>query len=87
MRKILAAAGQPLPQSKPILEINPDHRLVRKLEAEQDEGRFGDLSIVLFDQATLAEGGDLDDPSGFVNIINRLLTETPDDAEPQEDEG
>lgn len=87
MRKILAAAGQPLPQSKPILEINPEHRLVRKLEAEQDAGRFGDLSVVLFDQATLAEGGDLDDPSGFVNIINRLLTETPDDAEPQEDEG
>jgi molecular chaperone HtpG len=74
MRKILASAGQILPAAKPILEINPKHLLVMKLDAEKDDDRFRDLTRVIFDQASLAEGGELADPSGFVRIINSLLT-------------
>ena len=74
MRKIMASAGQILPAAKPILEINPKHLLVMKLDAEKDDDRFRDLTRVIFDQASLAEGGELADPSGFVRIINNLLT-------------
>jgi molecular chaperone HtpG len=73
MRKILASAGQHLPAAKPILEINPEHLLISKLDAEQDEDRFHDLTRVLFDQANLVDGGELADPSGFVKTINKLL--------------
>jgi molecular chaperone HtpG len=74
MRRILAASGQAVPDSKPILEINPDHGLVKRLAAEQDEAKFGDFARVLFDQATLAEGRPLKDPGAFVQRLNRLLT-------------
>jgi molecular chaperone HtpG len=75
MQRILEAAGQPVPHSKPTLEINPDHPLVIKLDGEPDEDRFSDLALVLFDQASLAEGGQLDDPAGYVSRLNRLLIE------------
>lgn len=58
---------------KPIFEINPDHPLVIRLKTEQDDNRFGDLTQILFDQAILAEGGQLDDPSAFVHKLNGLL--------------
>ncbi len=73
MRKIMAATGQSLPDSKPVLEINPEHALVARLAAESDEQRFGDLAEVLFDQAQLADGRQLDDPGAFVQRLNRLL--------------
>jgi len=73
MRRILEQAGQEVPDSKPIFEINPEHPLVQKLDAEQDESRFGDLAEILFDQANLAEGGSLEDPASYVAKLNKLL--------------
>ena len=73
MRRIMEAAGQPLPESKPILEINPAHPLTQMLDQEPDEDRFGDLAKIVFDQANLAEGGQLDDPAAYVSRLNKLL--------------
>ncbi|SDR74567.1 molecular chaperone HtpG [Halopseudomonas sabulinigri] len=75
MRKILEATGQKAPESKPILEINTSHPLLDKLDAEQDEARFGDLSRILFDQAALAAGESLQDPAAYVRRLNSLLVE------------
>jgi len=71
LMRMLKAAGQNAPESKPILEINPDHPLVRRLKYE--EAKFGDWSHILFDQAMLAEGGALADPAGFVKRLNEML--------------
>ena len=73
LERLLKAAGQQVPTSKPILEVNPHHPLVERLKAETDEARFGDWSQVLFDQALLAEGGQLEDPAGFVKRLNQLV--------------
>jgi molecular chaperone HtpG len=73
MRRMLEASGQAMPDSKPIFEINPEHTLIIRLEAEQDEQRFSDLTRVLFDQASLAEGRQPQDPGVFVQRLNRLL--------------
>ncbi len=73
MRRILEAAGQEVPDSKPILEVNPQHPLLKMLDQEPDEERFGDLAHIVFDQALLAEGGQLDDPATYVSRLNRLL--------------
>ncbi len=73
MRKIMEAAGQALPDTKPIFELNPGHPLVEKLDAETDEDRFNDLVAILFDQASLAEGGQLDDPGTYIKRLNKLL--------------
>ena len=73
MRRIMEAAGQAVPDTKPILEINPGHPLVAMLDSEQDEDRFGDLASIVFDQATLAEGGQLEDPAAYVGRLNKLL--------------
>jgi molecular chaperone HtpG len=73
LERILKQAGQNVPAGKPIFEINPDHPLVGKLKAEADGERFNDLALVLFDQATLAEGGQLEDPGTFVKRLNELL--------------
>ena len=73
MRKIMEASGQQIPESKPIFEINPEHPLVERLDQEQDEDRFRDLVGVLFGQASLAEGGQLDDPGAFSAHLNKLL--------------
>ena len=78
MRRIMEAAGQAVPESKPILEINPEHPLCRMLDSEQDEERFADLSSVVLDQATLAEGGQLEDPAAFVGKLNALLLQMSD---------
>jgi molecular chaperone HtpG len=69
--RMLKAAGQSAPESKPILEINPDHPLVQRLKYE--DAKFGDWSQILFDQAMLAEGGTLTDPAGFVKRLNEML--------------
>lgn len=73
LERMLKAAGQKTPESKPTLEINPRHGLVERLKAEKDEARFNDLAHVLFDQALLAEGGQLNDPASFVKRMNNLL--------------
>ena len=75
MRQILEASGQKVPESKPIFEINPQHPLIEKLDAEADEDRFADLSHILFDQAALAAGDSLKDPAGYVQRLNKLLLE------------
>lgn len=74
LARILKAAGQNAPESKPILEINPTHKLVKRLETESAETVFADLTHVLFDQALLAEGGTLEDPASFVKRMNSLIS-------------
>ena len=73
LERMLKAAGQNVPASKPILEINPGHPIVQRLKDEADERRFTDWSHILFDQALLAEGGQLDDPAGFVKRLNEVM--------------
>jgi len=75
MRELLQAAGHEPPPSIPSLELNPQHALVRRLEHESDDGRFERLSLLLFEQAVLAEGRQLEDPAAFVKRLNELLTE------------
>ena len=70
LARLLKQAGQPVPQTKPVLEINPAHPLVQKLESNP---RFDDLARILFDQALLAEGGLPDDPAAYVRRVNALL--------------
>ncbi|MGR8978589.1 MAG: molecular chaperone HtpG [Gammaproteobacteria bacterium] len=74
MERIMKEAGQKMSfGKKPIFEINPNHPLVERLKSEQDDSRFADLTQILFDQAILAEGGNLDDPAAFVHKLNGLL--------------
>jgi molecular chaperone HtpG len=73
LERLLKAAGQNVPASKPILEINPQHPIVQRLAGESDERRFSDWSHILFDQAMLAEGGQLDDPASFVKRLNEVM--------------
>ena len=73
LQRMLKAAGQHAPESKPTLEINPNHPLVQKLKNEQEGGRFDDWSHTLFDMALLAEGGQLPEPAAFVQRVNALL--------------
>lgn len=73
LERLLKAAGQQVPTSRPILEINPHHPLIQRLENESDMARFDELSGILFDQALLAEGGQLEDPAGFVKRLNQLM--------------
>ena len=72
MRRLMEAAGQPIPESQPILEVNPQHALVLGMEGASDE-RFDDLASILLDQAILAEGGHLDDPAAYVKRLNKVL--------------
>ena len=74
LARMLKAAGQSAPEAKPILEINPAHKLVKRLENESADAVFSDLALVLFDQALLAEGGTLDDPASFVKRMNSLIS-------------
>jgi len=76
MERILRASGQEIPSSKPVLEINADHPLLDKIQAEESEDSFSEWSNFLFDQALLSEGGQLDDPAGFVNRLNKILLDT-----------
>jgi len=73
LQKMLKAAGQSIPTSLPILEINPQHPLVTNIKAEENDEQFSDWANVLFDQAMLSEGGQLDDPATFVKRMNTLL--------------
>ncbi len=74
MIQMLKQMGQDVPESKPTLEINPDHPLIKKLEtSEQSDGDFDKLAQVIFDQALLADGGQLDDPAAYLKRVNELL--------------
>ncbi|MEI6335972.1 MAG: molecular chaperone HtpG [Methylococcaceae bacterium] len=76
MERIMKDAGQSMGMGmgrKPVFEINPTHPLVVRMKAEQDDTRFADLTHILFDQAILSEGGQLDDPAAFVHKLNGLL--------------
>ena len=72
LERLLKASGQQVPSSRPILEINPQHALIGRLKAETDTERFGAWAQVLFYQALLADGGQLEDPAGFVARMNGL---------------
>ncbi|MGD8358780.1 MAG: molecular chaperone HtpG [Lysobacterales bacterium] len=74
LQRLLEQAGQEVPESRPVLELNADHPLVRRLADETDGGRFDDICLVLYEQALLSEGAVLDDPAGFVQRVNALLT-------------
>ncbi len=73
MRRILEAQGQKLPETKPVLELNVDHAIVRHLEGMSDAAAFGELAQLLYDQAALSEGGQLVNPADYVRRLNRLL--------------
>jgi molecular chaperone HtpG len=73
MRRILEAAGQKTPTTKPTLEINVKHPLLERIESTGEDATFDDLSMLLFEQATLADGGQLAEPAAFVQRLNRLL--------------
>jgi molecular chaperone HtpG len=73
MQRILQSAGQKMPLSKPVFEINPEHKLIKGLHDIQDDSMFELWVTMLFEQAVLAEGGQLDNPADFVNRVNKLL--------------
>lgn len=73
MQRILQASGQAMPASKPIFEINPEHALIKRVHGIQDDEKFKQWIEVLFEQAVLAEGGQLDNPADFVSRVNKLL--------------
>ena len=73
LQRVLQQMGQEAPDTKPILEVNATHPLVEKMDQEPDEDLFADLAKVVFDQATLAEGGQLKDPAAFVHRLNKLM--------------
>jgi molecular chaperone HtpG len=73
--RLLKAAGQPVPTTKPILEINAQHAIIRKLLHEQDEQRFADWASILYDQSVLSLGEQLENPVSFVNKLNSLLSQ------------
>jgi len=74
MQRLLKQAGHDVPASKPVLEINPEHALVKRLETETDSARASDLGSILLEQAQLLEGAQLDDPAAYVRRVNALLT-------------
>ena len=73
LERMLKESGQSVPAAQPVMEINPSHPIVERLKEETDDERFSEWSRILFDQALLAEGGQLDDPAGFVKRLNQLL--------------
>ncbi len=73
MQRLLQAAGQALPENKPILELNPDHKLIQHLKSEQDDARVAQWALILLEQSILAEGGQLEDASGFVKRLNAMF--------------
>ncbi|MDI9819503.1 MULTISPECIES: molecular chaperone HtpG [unclassified Legionella] len=73
MQRILQAAGQEVPSTKPIFEINPEHTLIKRLHAIEDDNRFAEWVLMLFEQAVLAEGGQLENPADFISRVNKLL--------------
>ncbi|MGI9304676.1 MAG: molecular chaperone HtpG [Gammaproteobacteria bacterium] len=73
MQHLFKQAGHELPDTRPVLEINPTHPIIERMKAEKDDARLEDWSTILFDQAVLAEGGQLEDPAGFVAKLNDMM--------------
>ncbi|HDK38427.1 MAG TPA: molecular chaperone HtpG, partial [Thiolapillus brandeum] len=73
LARVLKQLGQDAPMPTPIMELNVEHPLVERLEQEKDKTRYSELANLLYDQALLAEGGQLEDPAGFVHRLNRLM--------------
>ncbi len=73
MQTLMKQAGHDMPSNKPVLEINPTHPLIERMEGETDDEQFADWADILFDQALLAEGAQLEDPAGFVSKLNKLM--------------
>ena len=73
LERLLKSAGQHIPSSKPIMEINPQHPIIKRIHSETHEAKFKDWVLILFDQALLSEGGHLDDPAAFVQRVNEML--------------
>ena len=73
LARVLKQLGQDAPMPTPVIEINLDHPLLNRMDAETDEDKFAELARLVFDQALLAEGGQLEDPAGFVHRLNRLM--------------
>jgi molecular chaperone HtpG len=80
LRRVLKQSGHDMPDSAPVLEINPAHALVKRLEAETDDSRAADLALLLLEQAQVAEGAQLDDPAAFVQRLNRVILGAGPDA-------
>lgn len=78
MAKLMEAAGQKVPETKYIFELNPEHTLVQRVIAVEDDSKFAEWAQLLLDQATLAERGSLKDPAQFVSRLNRLMMELTD---------
>nr|MBV6630800.1 molecular chaperone HtpG [Oceanococcus sp. HetDA_MAG_MS8] len=72
LERLLAQAGETVPGSEPILEVNPQHRLLERLKETSDSDQFADLALLVYEQAVLAEGGQLEEPAAFVARVNRL---------------
>lgn len=81
MQHLLKQAGHEMPASRPSLEINPAHPLLGRMKEESDDARFADWSTMLFEQAVLAEGGQLEDPAGFVSRLNALMMDMASGSE------
>ena len=79
LARVLKQLGQDAPMPTPIMELNVEHPLVARLEQEKDQTRYGELTQLLYDQALLAEGGQLEDPAGFVHRLNRLMLDMSHD--------
>ncbi|WP_456412158.1 molecular chaperone HtpG [Thiolapillus sp.] len=79
LARVLKQLGQDAPMPTPIMELNVEHPLVARLEQEKDQTRYGELAQLLYDQALLAEGGQLEDPAGFVHRLNRLMLDMSDE--------
>jgi molecular chaperone HtpG len=75
MYRLMKEAGQPVPEFKPVLELNPKHGLVQRMLKESSDQVFEQIALVLFDQALLSEGGQLDDPNQFIDRMNRLMVD------------
>jgi len=73
LARLLREAGQEIPQNKPVLEVNPSHALLKRLEGEGDDAKASDLALLLLEQAEVAAGAPLDDPAAFLKRVNRLI--------------
>ena len=78
LERLLAAAGQPVPGARPILEVNPDHMMVRRFGAEADDAKAREWATIFYEQALLSEGGRLEDPAGFVRRMNDMFAAISD---------
>lgn len=78
MQQLMKQAGQEMPTSKPVLEVNTDHLILKRMQEEKDDKRFNEWASLLLDQAVLSEGGQLEDPAAFVRRMNDMMLELSD---------